>query len=365
MAQPLLFANNDQTTLAGSITNTATTATLAAGTGALFPSPGTGQYFLGSFFDAATGLLTEIVKVTSIVGDSIVMVRAQEGTAARAWNANDIFGGFITAGALGAMLQGSGGISLAHGECKLSLSGSNLLLSPYNGCNLIIGGVQYQVPIAGVSLAPTALTPGTAYYIYAYLSGGSLALAASTVGHSADSTAGNVGIEIQTGNNAYTLVGYWLVSTGPAWSSVPVQGIGWFNKGNKLNTTAYTTARTTSSGTIVEINSEIRNTFLTWGSDPVDWRLNGEIAATTSISTGVIISVAFDSATPEPQLSLAASSGVPIGLSAIKSGLSEGSHYATVVGGSSGGTIELFAPPYVLSTGVAQVPAELTVIVRG
>ena len=39
------FANNAYTTLAGAITNTAITLNVQAGGGALFPSPGAGQYF--------------------------------------------------------------------------------------------------------------------------------------------------------------------------------------------------------------------------------------------------------------------------------------------------------------------------------
>lgn len=101
----LLFSNNANSTLAGSITAVATTANLAAGTGTLFPNPSAGEIFIGSFFDAATGLQTEIVHVTGIVGDQITMTRAQEGTAAQSWNVGDIFANQWTAGSAAAMLQ--------------------------------------------------------------------------------------------------------------------------------------------------------------------------------------------------------------------------------------------------------------------
>ena len=101
----LLFANDANTTLAGSISNTATNANLASGTGALFPNPAAGQAFKGTFNDAATGLLTEIVLVTAISGDTITMVRAQEGTVAQAWNANDLFANLMTSGTATAFLQ--------------------------------------------------------------------------------------------------------------------------------------------------------------------------------------------------------------------------------------------------------------------
>lgn len=105
MSTQILTSNNAQTTLAGSITNIATTANLSPGSGAEFPSPSAGQIFVGTFNDAATGLLFEIVHVTSISVDTITMVRAQEGTTALSWNAGDIFGNFFTSGTFSSLAQ--------------------------------------------------------------------------------------------------------------------------------------------------------------------------------------------------------------------------------------------------------------------
>lgn len=106
MSTRLLFANNAATTLAAPITSSATTATLATGTGALFPVPAANQAFLLTFQDAATGLVREIVLVTSMSGDTIVqMVRAQEGTTATAYLAGDIAAHRNTAGTQAAFQQ--------------------------------------------------------------------------------------------------------------------------------------------------------------------------------------------------------------------------------------------------------------------
>jgi len=94
----LLFANNAQSSLAAPISSTDTTVTLLSGTGALFPSPTAGQGFKLTFNDLATGLLTEIVLCTSRTGDVLTIVRAQEGTTAQSWLANDTAGMFYTAG---------------------------------------------------------------------------------------------------------------------------------------------------------------------------------------------------------------------------------------------------------------------------
>lgn len=101
MALSLLAANNAQTVLAAGISSTATTLTVNTGTGALFPSPVSGtSYFKLTLIDAATGQLTEIVHVTARSGDTMTIARAQEGTVARAWSANDLAANMLTAGTL-------------------------------------------------------------------------------------------------------------------------------------------------------------------------------------------------------------------------------------------------------------------------
>ena len=102
----LLFSNLAKSTLAGPITNVATTAQLASGTGALYPAPTAGHGFVGTFIDAATGLLNEVVLVTGMSGDQITaMTRAQENTSALNWNAGDFFYMLGTAGTQATFLQ--------------------------------------------------------------------------------------------------------------------------------------------------------------------------------------------------------------------------------------------------------------------
>lgn len=105
MALTLLAANNAQTVLAAGISASATSLTVNSGTGALFPSPSTGvSYFKLTLIDAATGQLSEIVHVTARTGDTMTIDRAQEGTTARAWSANDIAANMMTAGTLSYIL---------------------------------------------------------------------------------------------------------------------------------------------------------------------------------------------------------------------------------------------------------------------
>lgn len=105
MALTLLAANNAQTVLAAGISASATSMTVNSGTGSLFPAPSAGvSFFKLTLIDAATGQLTEIVHVTARSGDTMTIDRAQEGTTARAWSANDIAANMMTAGTLSYLL---------------------------------------------------------------------------------------------------------------------------------------------------------------------------------------------------------------------------------------------------------------------
>ncbi|MFU0948651.1 hypothetical protein ACM26Q_23480, partial [Kluyvera ascorbata] len=105
MSLTLLASNNASTVLASSINASATTLTVNTGAGSLFPSPVAGtSFFKLTLIDAATGQLTEVVHVTARTGDVMTIERAQEGTAARVWSANDIAANMMTAGTLSYIL---------------------------------------------------------------------------------------------------------------------------------------------------------------------------------------------------------------------------------------------------------------------
>ena len=74
----MLFANNANTTLASSLTNSATTMSVVSASA--FPSPTGSQYFYCTLADAATQTTIEIVKVTAVSGTTFTIVRGQDGT---------------------------------------------------------------------------------------------------------------------------------------------------------------------------------------------------------------------------------------------------------------------------------------------
>lgn len=102
-----LFNNNPITTLGSSLSSSATTMTVATGTGSLFPSPAGGQYFSVTLLAAGSTVAVpnEIVYCTSRTGDTFTIVRAQEGTTALGWNVGDMVSNDVTAAYLNQTAQ--------------------------------------------------------------------------------------------------------------------------------------------------------------------------------------------------------------------------------------------------------------------
>jgi hypothetical protein len=105
MAQ-ILFANNAATTLATAISSSTTSIVVTSGGGALFPNPGTNQYFLATLSPATPGAQPqEIVRVTARSTDTFTVTRAQEGTIAQSWGTGAIVQNLLTAATVGTFPQ--------------------------------------------------------------------------------------------------------------------------------------------------------------------------------------------------------------------------------------------------------------------
>ena len=128
------FTNNAIATLGSSVAPTSTTITLSAGSGALFPALTAGQYFTGTMFAAgsSTGTPNEIVKVTGRIGDTLTVVRGQEGTSASSWGVGDTFANFPTAAFLSSIVL-SGDIQSQPGNSAVDTGAANqgiIVLNP-------------------------------------------------------------------------------------------------------------------------------------------------------------------------------------------------------------------------------------------
>ena len=235
---------------------------------------------------------------------------------------------------------GGGGFSNT-GQCYLSKSGVNLLLSPYNGNNIIINSKVQNIPAGGVSLPAAGLQTNTIYYIYAFMNGTTMAMEASTTNHL---TSTFDGVEIKNLDQSRTLVGMAYTVAGPAWSDTDGQlyVLSWFNPRSKSGSTCFTAYHTTSGAEMIEIGVEIRNYFITWANRGVKYTTGGFSGANGG--DGVSTTMSFDGNGFERysigSVELGVRSGTmdgPVGVAGMRSNLSEGLHYGTLKGCLTGG----------------------------
>lgn len=240
-----------------------------------------------------------------------------------------------------------------HGQCRLTKSGSNLLLSRYNGSALIINGNIETVPSSGPTLAATGATANTTYYIYAYMSSGTMTLERSATAYATHTD----GVIIKSGDATRTLVGMARAITGPAWQDTADERFvrSWFNRQTVSQRAAFSANRSTTSTTYVELNTEIRVETLIWSGEI--WSLtNTGVADNDTAGAITYTSIGIDDATAEAaELIISPPTATyysPYTVVLNSTGLSEGYHYATAIGKVSSGTGAWFAANQTVMHGI-------------
>ena len=96
------FTNNAASTIKNAIVASSTSLVVASGTGALFPTLSSGEYFYATLVGQDK---MEIVKVTARDNDTFTIVRGQDGTTAQAFSAGDAIELRITAAAFNGIAE--------------------------------------------------------------------------------------------------------------------------------------------------------------------------------------------------------------------------------------------------------------------
>src|SRR5262245_33293703 len=229
---------------------------------------------------------------------------------------------------------------------RLIKSGSNLVFIPYEGNVHIINGNEEEMPDAGVSCAVSGLTAFNTYYLYTYMNAGVMAMEALLAGSNGHSTQAGIGAEIKTGDPTRSLVGMVQTIEGPAFSDSGQRRLvsSWFNRRNIGSRGAFEEERTTASCTIGQVNAETVTEFLCWADETVMASLVNTVSIGTANQT-VVCSIGLDGA--NEQIAGAAQSATAnvlshVGSSRIFAGLTEGYHYVTITGRTTGGATGTF-----------------------
>lgn len=252
-----------------------------------------------------------------------------------------------------AALQVIFGAPAGQGQLQL-VSNVALVFAPFGGNLIKVNGKTYPIPAAGMPIANVGvevagvansnLAASTDYLVYAKDNGaGTLVPSFWPVaqGHMADTTAGNVGVEVRSAagvpDSTRTLIG--MVGTDAASHFADADGnrlvLSWFNRKRKPTRTNTLSNPATASLTPIELTTLMRSNFLLWAGDSVDFHVTA-IANSGATNSEPITCIGFDGIVPDmaqvsAQAYQAGASG-PIALSGVKEGLAEGRHYATVLG---------------------------------
>lgn len=231
---------------------------------------------------------------------------------------------------------------LAHGQCRLGyVSTTSIKLNEFDGANLLIAGVQQQIPTGGISISNSGLAANTLYYVYASMSGSSMILSLSTTGHTPDTTATNLGVEIKSGDNTFTLVGMAWANGSSQFSALNVAS--WFNRHN-ISWGSATFTPSSTAGSLTQLTGTVVD-FVTWTDEGVRIAIVGSMfngtAGTIPTATSAGVDGAAGGAQTTPATTAANTTVVVAAewnLGPRSVTLADGHHTASAFGAVGGGT---------------------------
>jgi len=224
--------------------------------------------------------------------------------------------------------------------CRFTfLDATHCILNPSKGDAIRIQGSVYSVPAAGVQISTAGLSASTLYYVYAYISGGAIALEASATGHATDTTTGNVGTEIKSGDASRSLVGMVRTNASTQFVSSPQNRSvrSWFNRtASNLLSPQLGSNVAISTSSITEISSNFQLWFIAWSGETVSWQATAQYFASTAAAINLYLwldSVAFG--TSAAVTADSSTRVLPFGGPAVAGSVTEGFHIATLAANAS------------------------------
>lgn len=237
-----------------------------------------------STIKSSTTITTAYQVVADTTGALVLQTGATPTTAVTIdTSQNTTFAGTLSATSFTGSGSGITGLSQEVGQCRLVATSSTVLtLTPINGQFIKIAGVIYAIPSAGVTLSNSGLSASTRYYIYASISGGNVTLSASATAYATDTTAGNVGVRIKSGDNAFTLVGmiYTNASSQFVDTAANRQVLSYFNRRDRHFFATASNYSTSSTSQVVV--SPVMINSLNWADDGICVWLAGQGGMTGS-----------------------------------------------------------------------------------
>lgn len=198
---------------------------------------------------------------------------------------------------------------------------------------------SHQGIVTDASAADATGSVFAVYYIYAFMSGGTMTLEASFTAYTIDAT---TGMPIKTGDATRTLVGMASIDTGPAWINTRLrqQVRSYFNRKPAIGQQAWTANRAVTSTSPVEINNEMRLDWLQWADECAHAIFDGTVSNSTAAAHNycyLVIDNLFQYANGITNSPVAGNAYNGVAMGRLLEG-NEGYHYAALWGQVTAGT---------------------------
>ena len=186
------------------------------------------------------------------------------------------------------------------------ISNTQVQFVPYNGDLVRINGIVYSIPGSGITATNTScfingtggssLAASTTYYVYLFNNSGTLTIDFSATGSARDTTTGNVGTQIKSGDSTRSLIGMVYTTTGGGFASSQTAQtvVSWFNR-RSLSLNTGLGNNNTSSVNAVYVLMNTTNILLGcfWGEEQCLGEIMGQAYTSTSGCIGSV-SLTFD-----------------------------------------------------------------------
>lgn len=255
-------------------------------------------------------------------------------------------------------LQALSNVSLPPDHGRFSyVSATACKFVPFRGDLIKINGLLYRIPAAGIAgLANTGvyingvagqnLGASTLYYVYAFSNAGVVTADFSTTGHATSATAGNVGTEIKTADDTRSLIGMVITNASSQFqdSATAIAGVAsWFNRRSRQLASAVFNGSASGAASFYEVSTALRLSFLVWGDENwISASATGDAVMSTNVATNIGFGIGLDGVSPLPGSGQHYSANQNHNfMSAVcgATGLSEGLHYVTMLGGTNSSLI--------------------------
>lgn len=240
------------------------------------------------------------------------------------------------------------------GAGRLTYVGAtSIKFAPFNGDRVKIAGVWYPIPSAGVTAANTGvyvngtggqnLAADTTYYVYVFNNAGTLTIDFSTTAYADDTTLGNLGVKIKTGDSSRSLIGMVRTNSSSQFSDSASSRLvlSWFNRRPRALEGPALSGATRASSTIGEVSATAQTKFLTWADAATTIKARGYAGSDAVCNIGSYIGLDTTgtgySGAPFTQTVPTANYIYGIAPEYVAE-LADGYHYATILGNVTAGT---------------------------